>query len=40
MTTFGKETLQFIRNKNESISLTERRSLLHFQRQSEVTMPQ
>lgn len=39
-TMFAKETLHFIRKKNEYISLTEVRLLLHFQRQSEVIMRQ
>ncbi|MFK4492198.1 hypothetical protein [Bradyrhizobium sp. USDA 336] len=37
---FAKERLRFSRKKNEYISLTEGRSHLHFQRQSEVVMPQ
>lgn len=35
-----EENIHFIRNKNEYISLTEGTSLLRFQRQSEVMMPQ
>lgn len=37
--TSAKETLHVVRNKNEFVSLTKRRSVLRVQRQSEVIVP-